>query len=144
MTNLFKTIPVKAKFTEEEKAFWVDQCKNSNSLTNCAIYYMRQAHYDRLSDMDNAFTTYWVGDELRSGWKTYKCNASYSDLCSIFKENSHYKAMAAQAAQQTLQAVCESTNSYNKLVDLYYQEEVDKPSLPRYRKKGGLAAITFP
>ncbi|MFB2834381.1 RNA-guided endonuclease InsQ/TnpB family protein [Floridanema evergladense] len=58
---MFKTIPVKAKFTEEEKAFWV-----------------------------------------------------------------------------------ESTNSYNKLVDLYYQEEVDKPSLPRYRKKGGLAAITFP
>ncbi|XWK91748.1 MAG: IS200/IS605 family accessory protein TnpB-related protein (plasmid) [Phormidium sp.] len=141
---MFKTIPIKANFTEEEKIFWVDQCKNSNSLINCAIYHARQTHYTRLSDMDNAFTTYWVGDELRSGWKTYKCNANYSELCSILKENIYYRAMAAQAAQQTLQTVGESINSYNKLVNLYYKGEVNKPSLPRYRKKGGLAAITFP
>lgn len=144
MINLFKTIPIKAKFTEEEKAFWVEQCKNSNSLINCAIYHSRQAHYDRLLNMDNTFTNYWLGDELRFGWKTYKCHTTYPQLDKILKENYHYKAVAAQAAQQTLQAVGESINSYNKLVDLYYKGEVDRPSLPRYRKKGGLAAITFP
>lgn len=38
----------------------------------------------------------------------------------------------------------ESITSYNKLVKKYYQGDVDKPSLPRYRKRGGLAAVTFP
>ncbi|XWK91541.1 MAG: transposase [Phormidium sp.] len=141
---MYKTIPIRVKFTEEEKAFWVDQCQRSNSLINCAIYHTRQTHYARLSSMDNAFTTYWVGDELRPGWKTYKCTAAYPELDKVLKGISHYKAQAAQAAQQTLQTVGESINSYNKLVDLYYQGEVDRPSLPRYRKKGGLAAVTFP
>jgi IS605 OrfB family transposase len=142
--TLFKTVPIKAKFTEEEKVFWVDQGKNSNSLINCAIYHTRQVYYDRLSNMDNSFTTYWVGDELRSGWKTYRCHTTYPQLDKVHKDNPHYKALAAQAAQQTLQTVGESINSYNKLVNLYYQGEVDRPSLPKYRKKGGLAAITFP
>jgi IS605 OrfB family transposase len=30
------------------------------------------------------------------------------------------------------------------LVKAYYKGEVDRPSLPKYRKKGGLAAVTFP
>ena len=52
--------------------------------------------------------------------------------------------MAAQSAQQTLKSVGESITSYNGLVSLYYKGEVDRPSLPKYRKKGGLAAVTFP
>ncbi|NER30623.1 MAG: IS200/IS605 family element transposase accessory protein TnpB, partial [Symploca sp. SIO1C4] len=56
----------------------------------------------------------------------------------------HYKAMAAQSAQQTLKTVGESIDSYNALVKAYYRGEVDKPKLPRYRTKGGLAAVTFP
>lgn len=144
MINLFKTIPVKAKFTEEEKAFWVDQCKHSNSLINCAIYHTRQSHYARLESMDNAFTIYWCGDELRSRWKTYYCQTTYPELDQVLKDNPHYKGLAAQAAQQTLKLVGESITSYNGLVKAYYNSEIDKPSLPKYRKKGSLAAVTFP
>jgi IS605 OrfB family transposase len=101
-------------------------------------------HYERLEKSGDAFTTYWRGDELRHGWKTYFCNVNYAELCQQLQENQHYKAMAAQSAQQTLKTVAESITSYNGLVQLYYQGEVDRPSLPNYRKKGGLAAVTFP
>jgi putative transposase len=141
---LYRTIPIKAKFTSEEKTFWVAQCEHSNSLINCAVYYIRQAHYSKLAQQDKAFTTYWHGDELRYGWKTYKCQTTYPELDKVLKDHPHYKAMAAQSAQQTLKSVGESLVSYNGLVNLYYQGEVDRPSLPKYRKKGGLAAVTFP
>ena len=94
--------------------------------------------------MDNAYTTYWRGDELRSGWKTYQCTGSYPELDKTLKDNPHYKGLAAQAAQQTLKSVAESIGSYNAKVRAYYKGEVDRPSLPKYRKRGGLAAVTFP
>jgi IS605 OrfB family transposase len=141
---LYKTIPIKARFTTEEQAFWVDQCEHANSLINCAVYHTRQTHYTQIEQQETAFTTYWRGDELRYGWKTYKCQTSYPELDKVLKDNLHYKAMAAQSAQQTLKTVGESIVSYNGLVNLYYRGEVDRPSLPKYRKKGGLAAVTFP
>jgi putative transposase len=144
VSQLYRTIPIKAKFTDEEKAFWVDQCEHANSLINCAIYAAKQAHYASLQESGNAFTTYWRGDELRYGWKTYYCETRYAELCRDLKENVHYKAMAAQSAQQTLKTVGESITSYNGLVKKYYQGDIDRPSLPKYRKKGGLAAVTFP
>ena len=144
MKQLYKTIPLRAKFTEEEKAFWVNQCEQANSLINCAVYHTRQSHYTQLEQQENAFTLYWRGDELHYGWKTYKCKTSYPELDKVLKDNPHYKAMAAQVSQQTLKTVGESIVSYNGLVNLYYKGEVDRPSLPNYRKKGGLAAVTFP
>ncbi|MGJ5676439.1 MAG: RNA-guided endonuclease InsQ/TnpB family protein [Nostochopsis sp.] len=141
---MYRTIPVKAKFTDEEKAFWVDQCEHANSLINSAIYHAKQTHYSKLEQTDNAFTTYWRGDELRYGWKTYKCSTTYPELDKVLKDNPHYKAMAAQSAQQTLKTVGESITSYNGLVNAYYKGEVDRPSLLKYRKRGGLAAVTFP
>ncbi len=142
--KLYRTIPVRAKFTQEEKVFWVDQCEHANSLINCAVYHTRQTHYGQLEQQENAFTFYWHRDELRYGWKTYKCKTYYPELDKVLKDNPHYKAMAAQSAQQTLKSVGESIESYNGLVNLYYKGEVDRPSLPKYRKKGGLAAVTFP
>ncbi|AOY82835.1 transposase [Moorena producens JHB] len=141
---MYKTIPVKASFSEEEKAFWLFQCENANSLGNCATYYAKQKHYSWLEQQPEAYTTFWRGDVLRYGWKTYKCRVKYAELCKELKENPHYRAMAAQSAQQTLKSVAESITSYNKLVGLYYKGEVDRPKLLRYRKKGGLAAVTFP
>ncbi len=141
---MYRTIPIKAKFTEEERAFWVSQCEQANNLINCAIYHIRQSHYAKLEQQENAFTVYWHGDELRYGWKTYKCQTSYPELDKVLKDNPHYKAMAAQSAQQTLKSVGESVVSYNGLVNLYYKGEVNRPSLPKYRKKRGLAAVTFP
>ena len=141
---MYKTIPIKARFTAEEQAFWVAQCQQANSLLNCAVYHVRQTHYAKIESLENAFTVYWRGDELRYGWKTYKCQTSYPELDKVLKDSPHYKAMAAQSAQQTLKSVGESIVSYNGLVNLYYKGEVDRPSLPKYRKKGGLAAVTFP
>ena len=141
---MYRTIPIRARFSEEEKAFWVDQCQNANSLINCAVYHARQVHYSKLQEHGDAFTTYWRGDELRYGWKTYLCQTTYPELDKVLKDNPHYKVMAAQSAQQTLKSVGESIISYNGLLSLYYKGEVDRPSLPRYRKKGGLAAVTFP
>jgi IS605 OrfB family transposase len=144
VSQLYRTIPIKAGFSEEEKAFWIDQCEHANSLINCAIYQTRQAHYAKLQESGNAFTTYWRGDELRHGWKTYRCGTTYPELDKALKDNPHYKSMAAQSAQQTLKSVGESITSYNGLVKAYYNGEVDRPSLPKYRKRGGLAAVTFP
>ncbi|BAZ70165.1 transposase [Fischerella sp. NIES-4106] len=141
---MYRTIPVKAKFTDEEKVFWINQCEHANSLINSAIYHAKQNHYSRLEQTDDAFTTYWRGDELLRQWKTYKCNTTYPELDKVLKDSPHYKAMAAQSAQQTLKTVGESIVSYNGLVTAYYKGEVDRPSLPKYRKRGGLAAVTFP
>ena len=141
---MYRTIPVKASLTLEEKAFWVNQCEHANSLINESVYHTRQTHYARLEQLGEAFTTYWRGDQLCYGWKTYKCNTTYNELDRVLKGSPHYKAMAAQSAQQTLKTVGESITSYNKLVNLYYKGEVDRPSLPKYRKRGGLAAVTFP
>lgn len=141
---MYKTVPIRVRFTDEEKAFWLSQCEHANSLINSALYHVRQTHYAKLKQSGDAFTTYWRGDELRYGWKTYKCYTTYPELDKVLKDNPHYKAMAAQSAQQTLKSVGESIASYKALVNLYYQGEVDRPSLPKYRKKGGLAAVTFP
>lgn len=141
---MYRTIPVRAKFTDWENDYWVDQCCNASSLINCAIYYTKQKHYVSLSEMDNAQSLYWSGDELRCGWKTYRCNVKYPELDKALKQSPHYKALAAQAAQQTLKSVGESITSYNGLIKAYYAGEVDRPKLPKYRKSGGLAAVTFP
>ncbi|MBE9037267.1 RNA-guided endonuclease TnpB family protein [aff. Roholtiella sp. LEGE 12411] len=141
---MYKTCSIRAKFNDEETAFWLNQCENANSLINCALYETKKIHYAKLQENDNAFTTYWYSDDLRSGWKTYRCSTTYPELDLILKQNVHYKAMAAQSAQQTLKSVGESITAYNGLVKAYYNGEVDKPSLPKYRKKGGLAAVTFP
>jgi putative transposase len=141
---VYKTIPIRAKFNDEELAYWLNQCEHANSLINCALYEVNQAHYSMLQEQEKAFATYWRGDELRSGWKTYKCGTTYPELDKILKLSPHYKGLAAQSAQQTLKMVGESITAYNGLVKLYYKGEVDKPSLPKYRKKGGLAAVAFP
>ena len=121
---MYRTVPVKARFTDEELAFWVNQCEHANSLINCAIYHTRQTHYSKLEQQENAFTTYWRGDELHYGWKTYNCSTTYPDLDKVLKDSPHYKALAAQTAQQTLKTVGESITSYNGLVNAYYREKL--------------------
>src|SRR4028119_1124182 len=141
--QLYRTIRIRAKFTTEEEAFWIDQCQHSNSLINCAVYHTRQSYFTKLESIE-AYTVYWRGDQLCCGWKAYRSDTTYPELDKALKDNPHYKALAAQSAQQTLKTVGESITGYNKLVGLYYEGEVDKPSLIRYRKKAGLAAVTFP
>ncbi|NER86830.1 transposase [Moorena sp. SIO3A2] len=141
---MYKTISVKAVLSDEEKAFWVFQCEQANNLINCALYYARSKHYKWLREQTESYSVYWKEDILKYGWKTYKCSTNYPELDKALKMNPHYKAMAAQSAQQTLKSVGESLKGYNQLVGAYYKGNVDRPRLPRYRKKGGLAAVTFP
>jgi transposase len=53
--------------------------------------------------------------------------------------------MHSQAAQQTLMSVAESFVSYKGLIRAFNLGELEnKPRLPNYRTKGGLAAVSYP
>ena len=60
------------------------------------------------------------------------------------KGNPHYRILGGQCAQQTLKDVAESFASFNQLLKGFFKGEGTRPKMPRYRKKGGLAPITFP
>ncbi|WP_293155172.1 hypothetical protein [Okeania sp. SIO2C9] len=53
--------------------------------------------------------------------------------------------MYSQAAQQTLRGVAEAFKSYKELSHKYTKGELtERPQLPKYHKKGGMAVITYP
>ena len=53
--------------------------------------------------------------------------------------------MHSQAAQQILRTVAESFKSYYGLVKAYKAGKItDRPRIPNYRKKGGLATVSYP
>lgn len=96
-------------------------CSEANKLSNQGIYYARQ----------------WY---LKTGKFVSKFDLNYQ-----IKSSKHFQALAAQAAQQVLGSVFESFKSYKGLVKAYRKGEIaDKPRLPNYRTKGGLAVVTYP
>ncbi len=96
-------------------------CEESHKLTNMGIYYARQLYF-----------------------KAQKIIGKY-DLEKEYKSNYHYKVLHSQAAQQILRTVAESFKSYKGLIKSYKQGEItDKPRIPKYRKKGGLAIVSYP
>lgn len=143
MGQIFRTITVRERFDDVEKEFWASQCKISNSLFNVAVYQIRQAHFQKLSKSDS-FLIYWKGDELRKGRKLSRVQANYFELYHQVKTDPNYKALYSQAAQQTVKSVVESFSSYNDLVNLFFKGEVDRPSIPKYRKTGGVYSVTYP
>ncbi len=96
-------------------------CEESHKLTNMGIYYARQLYF-----------------------KTQKCLGKY-DLEKVYKDNNHYKVLHSQAAQQILRTVAESFKSYYGLIKAYQEGRItNKPRIPNYRKKGGLAGVSYP
>jgi IS605 OrfB family transposase len=96
-------------------------CSEANKLTNQGIYYARQ----------------WL---FKTGKYVGKHALSYE-----YKSSKHFQALYSQAAQQTLIAVWESFKSYRELMKLWRAGELpDKPKLPNYRTKGGLAVVSYP
>lgn len=96
-------------------------CSEANKLTNIGTYYARQLFF-----------------------KTGKLIGKY-DLDTECKSNPHFRALCAQSAQQVLRSVAESFASYRKLIAKYWKGELtDKPKLPNYRTKDGLAVIAYP
>lgn len=96
-------------------------CSEANKLTNCGIYYCRQMLFK-------------AGKFLTRG-----------ELDKELKSNIHFKAMRSACAQQTLHSVIESFNSYGELLKLYKEEKLHcRPKPPSYRKKGGMAVVSYP
>lgn len=96
-------------------------CSEANKLANCGIYYCRQMLF-----------------------KAHHYVGKY-ELDSQLKSNPHFKAMRSACAQQLLHDVAESFTSYRKLLALWKRGELaNKPKPPKYRKKGGLTAVSCP
>jgi len=96
-------------------------CEEANKLTNSGIYYARQ----------------WF-------FKTGKYVSKF-DLNYQCKSSPHFSALAAQASQQVLGSIYESFKSYRKLLKMWRTGELaEKPKLPNYRTKGGLAVVSYP
>ncbi len=96
-------------------------CRQAHSLTNMGIYYARQLYL-----------------------KAKRYVGKY-DLEKLYKNNLHYKVFHSQAAQQIRRSVYESFVSYKKLVKAYREGGLEnKPRLPKYRKKGGRALVSYP
>ncbi|WAN69104.1 transposase [Moorena producens JHB] len=96
-------------------------CSEANKLTNCGIYYCRQILFKTGKYLKNA------------------------ELDKILKTNIHFKAMRSACAQQTLHGVIESFKSYKALSKLYKKGQLaDQPRVPKYRKKGGMAVVSYP
>ncbi len=142
MSQIYKTISIRQRLSKEELAFWEVQFQASNSLHNSTLYLIRTRHFD-LDEQDQAFS-YWRNDELRPGRKLRKVSASYERLCNDLKEDENYKVLFSQAAQQTIKSVVESIKSFNSLVDLFFEGELHRPSIPKYRKSGGFNQVTYP
>lgn len=137
---MYGTIQVRINVSDEVKDYLVYQCRQSNSLTNSVIYYVKQAHFEECPRSE-----FFSGDEFRSGFKLQRVKtAGYADLCLQLKDNPHYKALGGQSAQQTLKSVAESFSSYNGILANFFKGEANRPKMPRYRTKGGLAPIAYP
>ena len=96
-------------------------CEESHKLTNMGIYYARQLYF-----------------------KGQKGIGKF-DLEKEYKNNNHYKVLFSQAAQQILRTVAESFKSYYGLFKAYKAGKIaDKPRIPNYRKKAGLATVSYP
>jgi len=106
---------------QELKAVLEYLCSESNKLNNCAIYYARQIYF-----------------------KTEKVVNKFA-LINELKSNPHYGAMYSQVAQQTVMAVAESFSSFIGLLKGIKTGLVtQKPRIPNYKKKGGLALVAYP
>lgn len=126
---------------DEEEDYLVWLVHQSNNLYNSALYAVRQAHFDQCE----SYTFFDENEQYRIAFKDRFVKTSYADLCREFKTNVHYKALGGQQAQQCLKSVVEAIGAYNKLLRLWWNQEIlHRPRIPGYRKKGGLYQVTFP
>ena len=129
------------KIEDEGEAYLLWGCHQSNSLYNSALFAIRQAHFDHCE----TYTFFDKDEQYRLAFKDRYVKASYAQLCKDFKTNKHYIGLGGQQGQQCLKSVVEGITSYNRLLKMYWQGEIqDKPRIPRYRKSRGLYQVVFP
>ncbi|NJL63986.1 MAG: IS200/IS605 family element transposase accessory protein TnpB [Methylacidiphilales bacterium] len=125
MVSAYQTQLIQIKLTEFESGLLKFLTQRSNSLYNQAVYYVLRRH-----------------EMVNPGGIV---SANYEDMASELKDESNYKLLYSQVAQQTLKAVVESFNGYKELFKLWASGRLEiKPHIPKYRKKGGLYPITYP
>lgn len=120
------TIPIRLNLEGFEREAIVDMCREANSLINAARYLVRQ-HY--FNSGKPAFVT---------------CEYESLDLEMKLQGNLNYKALYSQAAQRILRSVAAEFASFNGLMERFFSGEGDRPKLPGYRTKGGLAPVIYP
>lgn len=139
----FKTQQIKVNEISPDNVldYLVHGCEHAAKLANCVTYSIRQAHFEKCPR-----TEYFdANGMMRSGFKMKSVSVSYAKLCEEFKSNSHYKALGGQQAQQVIKSVVESFRSYNKLIPLWFEGELNgRPQMPGYRSKGALASFSIP
>ena len=129
------------KIDEEAKDYLVWCCHQSNSLYNSALFAIRQAHFEQ----GKTYTFFDKYDQYRIAFKDRYVKVSYAQFCQEFKTNKHYIGLGGQQGQQCLKSVVEGIASYNRLLKMYWQGEIqDKPRIPRYRQSRGLYQVAFP
>jgi putative transposase len=107
--------------SQELKAILEYAYGEANQLTNCAIYYCRQLYF-----------------------KTGLIAGKY-DLHKLLKNNPHFQSLYSHVSQQALTTVAESFKSFKGLKKAVAEGKISqKPILPNYRTKDGLALLTFP
>ncbi|BAZ23532.1 transposase [Kalymmatonema gypsitolerans NIES-4073] len=110
------------KLDQHDKNVFEFLAQQSNKLRNCATYLLRQAYFTFGDILDDPF-----------------------GLHAELKTNPHYQIFYSQAAQQVCTEVAESFTSYKELLPQLVSGQLkDKPNLPKYRKKNGLAGWTYP
>jgi hypothetical protein len=125
VSELIHTQLIKINLAEFETKVLEFICRRSNSLYNQAVYYVKRNH-----------------QLTRPGLLP---NVPYEQLAADLKEEWNYEMLYSQAAQQTLKSVTEAFNSYRGLMQAWWSRELEQePSLPKYRKKGGLYPVTYP
>jgi putative transposase len=138
--SMYGTIQVRLNISDAVMTYLVHQCQHSNSLINSTLFEVRSSHFEDCPRVE----FFDASGFYRSEFKTKTVKAPYAQLCSVMKDNLHYKVLGGQCAQQTLKSVSESFTSFNRLLQLFFKGEVNKPKMPGYRTKGGLAPISFP
>jgi putative transposase len=120
------TIQIKLNLEGFELAAVVDMCREANSLINSAKYVIRRHFFN-------------------SGKPAFvECEYESLDAEMKLLDNQNYRALYSQAAQRILRSVAAEFTSFNGLMKRFFQGEGERPSLPGYRKKGGLAPVTYP
>ncbi len=115
-------------------------CEQSNSLYNCTLFEVRQAHFEQCGHR-YFFDKY---DQYRASFKLSKVKVSYAQLCKQLKDNPHYQATGGQQGQQTIKSVVFAIKAYNKLLPMWFKGELKhKPNLPNYRTSNGLYQVCF-
>jgi putative transposase len=125
MTEIYQTQLIQINLPEFESGLLKFICQRSNSLYNQAIYYVLRKH-----EMINPNGI---------------ISASYEGMASELKDESNYKFLYSQSAQQTLKAVVEGFKGYKELFKLWVSGGLEiKPKPPHYRKRGGLYPVIYP